>query len=149
LGFLMRPIGGWFLGAFADRYGRRKSMLLSVSLMSFGSLLIAVMPTYDSIGVYAPILLLFARLIQGLSIGGGTGITTAYLTEMSPPNRRGFYASFQYMTLVGGQIIALGLLIVLQKFLLTDGQLHDWGWRIPFALGAVLTLGMIYLQSHL
>lgn len=149
LGFFMRPIGGWLLGSFADRYGRRKSMLLSVSLMSFGSLLIAVMPTYDSIGVYAPILLLFARLIQGLSIGGGTGITTAYLTEMSPPNRRGFYASFQYMTLVGGQIIALGLLIVLQKFLLTDGQLHDWGWRIPFALGAVLTLGMIYLQSHL
>lgn len=149
LGFLMRPIGGWFLGAFADRFGRRKSMLLSVFMMSFGSLLIAIVPTYNSIGIYAPILLLLARLVQGLSIGGGTGITTAYLAEMSPPNRRGFYASFQYLTLVGGQIVALGLLIVLQKFVLTDNQLHDWGWRIPFAIGAVSTLGMIYLQSHL
>src|SRR5690554_543110 len=124
-------------------------MLLSVFLMSFGSLLIAVVPTYASIGVYAPVLLLFARLIQGLSIGGGTGITTAYLTEMSPPHRRGFYASFQYLTLVSGQILALGLLLILQKFLLTDAELHAWGWRIPFALGAVLTLGMIYLQQHL
>ncbi len=149
LGFLMRPVGGWFLGAFADRFGRRKSMLLSVFLMSFGSLLIAIMPTYDSIGVYAPILLLFARLIQGLSIGGGTGITTAYLTEMSPPGKRGFYASFQYLTLVGGQILALGLLIVLQKFLLSDAQLHEWGWRIPFGIGAVLTLGMLYLQGNI
>lgn len=149
LGFLMRPVGGWFLGAFADRFGRRKSMLLSVFLMSFGSLLIAVAPTYQTIGVYAPLLLLFARLIQGLSIGGGTGITTAYLAEMSPPHRRGFYASFQYLTLVGGQILALGLLILLQKFLLTDAQLHDWGWRIPFAVGAILTLGMLYLQDNI
>lgn len=149
LGFLMRPIGGWLLGAFADRFGRRKSMLLSVFMMSFGSLLIAIVPTYNSIGIYAPILLLLARLIQGLSIGGGTGITTAYLTEMSPPHRRGFYASFQYVTLVSGQIIALGLLIVLQKFVLTNDQLYNWGWRIPFAIGAVLTLGMIYLQNHL
>src|SRR5690606_15824245 len=149
LGFFMRPVGGWVLGTFADRFGRRKSMLLSVSLMSFGSLLIAVIPTYAAIGVWAPTLLLLARLIQGLSIGGGTGITTAYLTEMAPPHRRGFYASFQYMTLVCGQILALGLLIVLQKFVLSDGQLHDWGWRIPFAIGALLTLGMIYLQNHL
>lgn len=149
LGFLMRPIGGWFLGAFADRFGRRKSMLLSVFLMSFGSFLIAVMPTYHTIGVYAPILLLFARLIQGLSIGGGTGTTTAYLTEISPPHRRGFFASFQYTTLVCGQILALGLLIVLQKFVLSDAQLHDWGWRIPFAIGAVLTVGIIGIQNQL
>lgn len=149
LGFFMRPVGGWILGTFADRFGRRKSMLLSVSLMSFGSLLIAVIPTYAAIGVWAPILLLLARLIQGLSIGGGTGITTAYLTEMAPPHRRGFYASFQYMTLVSGQLLALGLLIILQKFVLSDAQLHEWGWRIPFAIGAVLTFGMLYLQNHL
>ncbi len=149
LGFFMRPVGGWVLGAFADRFGRRKSMLLSVSLMSFGSVVIALTPAYTTIGVYAPILLLFGRLVQGLSIGGGTGISTAYLTEMSPPHRRGFYASFQYLTLVGGQLIALGLLIVLQKFLLSDKQLHDWGWRIPFAIGAVLTLGMFYLNNNL
>ena len=149
LGFLMRPIGGRFLGAFADRFGRRKSMLFSVILMSAGSLLIAVVPGYDRIGIYAPILLLFARLLQGLSIGGGTGIMTAYLTEKSPPHRRGFFASFQYMTLVGGQIIALGLLVVLQKFVLTEQELYDWGWRIPFFIGAVLSLGMFYLQMHL
>ncbi len=149
LGFFMRPVGGWVLGAFADRFGRRKSMLLSVYLMSFGSVLIAVTPTYHAIGVYAPVLLLLGRLIQGLSIGGGTGISTAYLTEMSPPYRRGFYASFQYATLVGGQILALGLLIVLQKFVLSDQALHDWGWRIPFAVGSVLTLGMFYLNDNL
>lgn len=149
LGFFMRPIGGWLLGSFADRFGRRKSMLLSIFLMSFGSLIIAVVPTYSAIGVFAPILLLVARLIQGLSIGGGTGITTAYLTEMAPPHRRGYYASFQYLTLVGGQIVALGLLIVLQKFLLTEAQLYEWGWRIPFAIGAILTLGIFYLQNNL
>jgi len=149
LGFFMRPIGGMLLGSFGDRFGRRKSMLLSVFLMSFGSLIIAVTPTYETIGVYAPIILLLARLIQGLSIGGGTGITTAYLTEMSPPHRRGFYGSFQYQTLVGGQIVALGLLLLLQRFFLSDAQLYEWGWRIPFALGAVLTLGMIYLQRNL
>lgn len=140
LGFLMRPVGGWVLGTFADRYGRRKSMFVSVALMSFGSLLIAVTPRYESIGIMAPILLLIARLLQGVSIGGGTGIATAYLSEMAPPHRRGYYASFQYMTLVGGQIIALGQLIILQKFVLSDEALHDWGWRIPFGIGAVLTL---------
>lgn len=149
LGFLMRPIGGRFLGAFADRYGRRKSLLLAVIMMSLGSLLIAVIPGYDSIGIYAPLLLLFARLLQGLSIGGGTGIMTTYLTEKSPPHRRGFYASFQYMTLVGGQIIALGLLVILQRLVLTEQELYDWGWRIPFVIGAVLSLGMFFMQAHL
>ncbi len=149
LGFLMRPVGGWVLGAFADRYGRRRSMIVAVGLMSFGSLLIAVTPSYESIGVYAPILLLFARLVQGLSIGGETGISTAYLSEMPPPHRRGFYSSFQYATLVGGQILALGTLIVLQRFFLSEEQLHDWGWRIPFVIGAFLTLITFYLHNHL
>lgn len=149
LGFLMRPIGGRFLGAFADRYGRRKSMLLSVIMMTLGSLLIAVSPGYDMIGIYAPVLLLIARLLQGLSIGGGTGIMTAYLTEKAPPNRRGFYASFQYMTLVGGQIIALGFLVILQKYFLSEQELYEWGWRLPFSIGAVLSLGMFFLQQHL
>lgn len=149
LGFLMRPVGGWILGSFADRYGRRKSMLLSVILMSLGSIIIAITPTYAAIGLYAPLLLLFARLIQGLSIGGGTGIASAYLTEMSPPHRRGFYASFQYSTLVGGQIIALALLIILQKFVLTDAELHAWGWRIPFIIGSILTIAIYFLSDHI
>lgn len=149
LGFLMRPVGGWLLGGFADRYGRRKSMLLSVSLMSIGSFIIAIIPTYESIGLYAPLFLLFARLIQGLSIGGGTGIASAYLAEMSPPHRRGFFASFQYATLVSGQIVALALLIILQKFVLTDAELHQWGWRIPFVIGSVLTIAIYFLSDHL
>lgn len=149
LGFLMRPVGGWLLGAFADRYGRRKSMFVAVWLMSFGSLLIAVTPSYDTIGVYAPALLLFARLVQGISIGGETGVSTAYLSEMPPPHLRGFYSSFQYATLVGGQILALGTLILLQQFVLNDEQLHVWGWRIPFVIGALLTLITFYLHRHL
>lgn len=149
LGFLMRPVGGWLLGTFADRFGRRKSMLLAVILMSFGSLMIAVTPSYHTIGVYAPILLLMARLVQGISIGGETGISTAYLSEMPPPQQRGFYSSFQYATLVGGQIFALGTLIVLQQFVLTEQQLHDWGWRIPFVIGSFLTLVTFYLHRNL
>lgn len=149
LGFLMRPVGSWVLGTFADRYGRRKSMFLAIFLMSFGSLLIAITPKYEVIGVFAPILLLIARLLQGLSIGGGTGIATAYLSEMAPPHRRGYFASFQYATLVGGQIIALGLLLVLQKFVLSDEALYEWGWRIPFIIGAFLTLSMYRLSSQI
>ncbi len=149
LGFLMRPVGGWILGAFADRYGRRKSMFVAVWLMSFGSLLIAATPSYETIGIYAPVLLLLARLVQGISIGGETGVSTAYLSEMPPPHRRGFYSSFQYATLVGGQILALGTLILLQQFVLNDQQLHAWGWRIPFVIGALLTLITFYLHNHL
>lgn len=149
LGFLMRPVGGWLLGTFADRFGRRKSMMVSVLLMSFGSFMIAVTPTYETIGMGAPVLLLFARLLQGISVGGETGVSTAYLSEMPPPHRRGFYSSFQYATLVGGQILALGTLILLQKFMLTDQELHDWGWRIPFGIGAFLTLVTFYLHNNL
>ncbi len=149
LGFLMRPVGGWILGGLGDRFGRRRSMLLSVVLMSLGSLIIALTPSYHIIGVYAPALLLFARLLQGFSIGGETGISTAYLCEMAPPHRRGFYSSFQYATLVGGQICALGTLIVLQRFWLSEQQLLEWGWRIPFVIGAFLTLITFYLHHHL
>lgn len=149
LGFLMRPIGGLFFGSMGDRIGRRKSMLISVWLMSFGSLLLAVAPTYQQIGVWAAVVLIFARMLQGLSVGGEVGISTAYLTEMATPRTRGFYSSFQYVTLIGGQILTLGLLIVLQRYFLTDQQLHDWGWRIPFAIGAVLTLATLYLRRGL
>ncbi len=149
LGFLMRPVGGWLLGGFADRFGRRKSMLISVVMMSIGSLVIALTPTYSAIGMVAPLLLLLARLLQGLSIGGETGISTAYLCEMPPPEHRGLYSSLQYATLVGGQILALATLILLQRFLLSEQQLQEWGWRIPFVIGALLTLTTFYLHNHL
>ena len=149
LGFLMRPLGGYIFGRLADRVGRKKSMTLSVLLMSFGSLLIAVTPTYQAIGIIAPILLLTARLLQGLSVGGEYGVSATYLSEMATKNRRGFYSSFQYVTLIGGQLLALAIQIALQKLFLNDSQLHDWGWRIPFVFGAILAIVALYLRKNL
>lgn len=149
VGFLMRPVGGWLFGSIADRVGRKKAMTFSVLLMSFGSLLIALTPTYDTIGVLAPLLLLVARLLQGLSVGGEYGVSATYLSEMATPDRRGFYSSFQYVTLIGGQLIALGIQLILQKLLLTESQLENWGWRIPFVIGAILSVIALYLRSNL
>ena len=148
LGFLMRPIGGWLFGRIADKVGRKQSMTLSVLLMSFGSLLIAFIPTYQSIGIIAPLVLLFARLLQGLSVGGEYGVSATYLSEMATKNRRGFYSSFQYVTLIGGQLFALGIQLILQK-VLSDAELHAWGWRIPFVIGAILSLVALYMRSIL
>ncbi|MFN1216817.1 MFS transporter [Chryseobacterium kwangjuense] len=149
VGFLMRPIGGWIFGSIADKIGRKKAMTLSVLLMSFGSLLIALTPTYKTIGILAPALLLIARLLQGLSVGGEYGVSATYLSEMASEDKRGFYSSFQYVTLIGGQLIALGIQLVLQKLLLTEAQLEDWGWRIPFVIGALLSVIALYLRSNL
>lgn len=149
VGFLMRPIGGWIFGRIADRAGRKKAMTSSVLLMSFGSLLIALTPGYASIGLIAPAILLLARMLQGLSVGGEYGTSATYLSEVATSNRRGFYSSFQYVTLIGGQLIALGLQLLLQKFFLTADQLHSWGWRIPFVVGAILSLVALYLRSNL
>ncbi|PSR55570.1 alpha-ketoglutarate transporter [Adhaeribacter arboris] len=149
VGFLMRPIGGWLFGRLADKTGRKFAMTLSVLFMSFGSLLIAVTPAYQSIGVLAAVLLLTARLLQGLSVGGEYGTSATYLSEMATANRRGFYSSFQYVTLIGGQLIALGIQLILQRLFLTEAQLHEWGWRIPFFIGAVLSLTALYLRSHM
>jgi MHS family alpha-ketoglutarate permease-like MFS transporter len=149
LGFLMRPIGGWLFGSIADKTGRKQSMTLSVLLMSLGSLLLALTPTYNSIGMAAPVVLLIARLLQGLSVGGEYGVSATYLSEMAVSNQRGFLSSFQYVTLIGGQLIALGIQLVLQKFILTNEQLHHWGWRIPFAIGAILSIVALYLRKNL
>jgi MHS family alpha-ketoglutarate permease-like MFS transporter len=127
VGFLMRPIGGYIFGKLADTRGRKEAMTLSVLLMSFGSLLIALLPGYESIGIAAPILLLVARLLQGLSVGGEYGTSATYLSEVALKERRGFFSSFQYVTLIGGQLIALGLQLTLQRIFLTDKQMHEWG----------------------
>lgn len=149
LGFLMRPVGGWMFGRIADKMGRKQGMTLSVLLMSLGSLLIALTPTYQMIGIIAPILLLVARMLQGLSVGGEYGVSATYLSEIASRTRRGFYSSFQYVTLIGGQLIALGILLILQKVLLSDEQLHLWGWRIPFVIGAILSVVALYLRKSL
>ena len=145
VGFLMRPIGGWLMGLYADRKGRKAALMASVLLMCFGSLVIALSPGYETIGVWAPILLVFARLLQGLSVGGEYGTSATYLSEMATKERRGFFSSFQYVTLISGQLIALGVLIVLQQTL-TEEQLYSWGWRIPFVIGALCAVVALYLR---
>ncbi|MYM27543.1 MFS transporter [Duganella sp. CY15W] len=140
LGFFVRPLGGILFGRLGDRHGRKVALMMSVLLMCLGSLLIACAPTYASVGIVSPCILLLARLLQGLSLGGEYGASATYLSEMADSKRRGFYASFQYVTLIGGQLLALLLLLVLQNFLLDAQQLREWGWRIPFFAGAVLAL---------
>jgi MHS family alpha-ketoglutarate permease-like MFS transporter len=147
-GFLMRPVGGWLFGRIGDRYGRRRSMLISVLMMCGGSLLIAVLPTYAQIGTAAPFLLLLARLFQGLSVGGEYGTSATYMSEVATSGKKGFFASFQYVTLIGGQLVALLVLVTLQQ-LLTEPELKAWGWRIPFAIGAATALVSLYLRSSL
>jgi len=146
IGFLVRPLGGWLLGRYADRHGRKAALVLSVLMMCGGSLLIAVTPGYATIGVAAPALLLVARLLQGLSVGGEYGTSATYLSEVADSERRGFWSSFQYVTLIMGQLLALAVLIVLQRFLLSEAQLEAWGWRIPFAIGAACALIALWLR---
>jgi MHS family alpha-ketoglutarate permease-like MFS transporter len=148
VGFLMRPVGAWIMGVYADRRGRKAGLTLSVTLMCTGSLIIACTPGYASIGVAAPALLLFARMLQGLSVGGEYGSSATYLSEMATEKHRGFWSSFQYVTLISGQLLALLLLIVLQNTL-SEPALASWGWRIPFFVGAALAVIVFWLRRRL
>ena len=147
-GFLMRPIGGWLFGRVADKHGRKNSMMISVLMMCAGSLVIAFLPTYASIGAWAPALLLMARLFQGLSVGGEYGTTATYMSEVALKGQRGFFASFQYVTLIGGQLLAVLVVVILQQFLSED-ELRAWGWRIPFVIGAIAALISLLLRRTL
>ncbi|WNB76910.1 MFS transporter [Methylomonas koyamae] len=149
VGFVFRPLGGWLLGSLADRKGRKSALLLSVSLMCLGSLIIACTPGYAVIGNWAPVLLLIARMLQGFSIGGEYGSSATYLSEMAGAKHRGYYSSFQYVTIVLGQLLALGLLMLLQRYLLSSDQLHAWGWRIPFVVGGTLAVLAIWLRGNM
>lgn len=148
VGFLMRPLGAWIMGVYADRHGRKRGLALSVTLMCAGSLLIAVAPTYEQAGIAAPAILVLARLMQGLSVGGEYGASATYLSEMAGRDRRGFFSSFQYVTLIGGQLVAIGVLIVLQSAM-SEAALDAWGWRIPFAIGAALAVVVFWIRRGL
>ncbi|MET0247856.1 MAG: MFS transporter [Sphingomonas sp.] len=148
VGFLMRPIGGWLMGIYGDRHGRKAGLTLSVTLMCAGSMIIALTPGYETIGVAAPTLLVIARLMQGLSVGGEYGASATYLSEMAGKNHRGFFSSFQYVTLISGQLVALMVLLVLQN-VMSEAALDSWGWRIPFAIGGVLAVVVFWLRRGL
>ncbi|MGH6786715.1 MAG: MFS transporter [Novosphingobium sp.] len=147
-GFVMRPIGAWVMGRYADARGRKAGLTLSVGLMFGGSLLLAVAPTYAMAGIAGPAILLLARMLQGLSLGGEYGASATYLSEMAPRANRGFWASFQYMTLCGGQLCAIAVAVILQGFL-SEAELTAWGWRVPFVIGALLALGVYLLRRNL
>jgi MFS transporter, MHS family, alpha-ketoglutarate permease len=147
-GFVMRPIGAWVMGRYADAKGRKAGLTLSVGLMFVGSLLLAMAPTYAQAGIFGPATLLLARMTQGLSLGGEYGASATYLSEMAPRKNRGFWASFQYMTLCGGQLTAILVAVVLQAFL-TEAELTAWGWRVPFFIGALLALAVYVMRRNL
>ncbi|WP_405792974.1 MFS transporter [Streptomyces sp. NBC_00029] len=148
VGFLMRPVGGWILGRAADRHGRKSALTLTVTMMSVAALLIAVAPTYGQAGYFGALVLLLARLLQGMSIGGEYAASATYLTEASARNRRGLGSSFQYVSMTCGQLLGLGILITLQHTL-TIAQLESWGWRIPFVVGALFAVVVFWLRRRL
>ncbi|MBC2665520.1 MFS transporter [Novosphingobium flavum] len=147
-GFLMRPIGGWLFGRMADRHGRRGALITSVLTMCLGSLAIAVLPTYETIGTWAPALLMLARLVQGFALGGEYGTAATYMSEVAVEGRRGFLSSFQYVTLIGGQLGASLVVVVLQHTL-PEADLKAWGWRIPFLIGGLAAVVALLARMRL
>jgi MHS family alpha-ketoglutarate permease-like MFS transporter len=148
VGFFMRPLGGWLLGRYADRKGRKAALTLTVTLMSASALLIAVAPTYDAVGYFGALVLVVARLLQGLSVGGEYAASATYLTEATPQGRRGMASSFQYVSMTAGQLVGLGLQIILQNTMSKEA-LDSYGWRIPFVVGAVAAAVVFYLRRNL
>jgi MHS family alpha-ketoglutarate permease-like MFS transporter len=148
VGFVVRPIGAWAMGIYADHKGRKAGLTLSVSLMCAASLLIAVAPSYAQVGILSPAVLLIARLLQGVSLGGEYGSSATYLSEIADRDRRGFWSSFQYVTIIGGQLTALALLVVLQA-LLGEQAMQDWGWRLGFLAGALLAVVVFFIRRRL
>ncbi|ECL8708680.1 MFS transporter [Campylobacter coli] len=145
-GFFMRPIGSWLFGSLADKVGRKKSMVVSVVLMALGSFMIAALPSKDVVGDFAIILLLLARLIQGLSVGGEYSIAATYLSELATEGKRGFYSSFQYVTLIGGQLLAVASISIMLFFFSID-EMKDYAWRILFVVGGILALGSLLVRK--
>jgi MFS transporter, MHS family, alpha-ketoglutarate permease len=148
VGFFARPVGAWLMGRYADRVGRKTALTLSVTMMCGGSLVIAATPGAATIGVAAPIVLLLARVFQGLSLGGEYGASATYISEMAGRRYRGFWSSFHYVTLIGGQLTALAVLIILQH-LLAKPDMAAWGWRIPFVIGAGLAIVAYWLRRRI
>ena len=148
IGFLTRPIGGIVIGAFADRAGRKPAMILTIAMMAAGMLMLAVTPGYAVIGVWAQVIVIAGRLIQGFALGGEVGPSTAYLLEAAPPDHRGFIASWQVASQGIASLFAGTVGFVLAKTL-SDHAMGEWGWRVPFLLGvAIVPVGLV-IRNHL
>jgi MFS transporter, MHS family, alpha-ketoglutarate permease len=145
LAFFFRPLGGWLLGRFADLRGRRTAMMLTIVLMAAGSLAIGLLPTFALVGWLAPVLLLVARIAQGMSLGGEVSNASAYLAEIAPPERRGRYSSFFYIS-TGAAVLLASLLGALLTAVLSKEELATYGWRIPFLVGGLLGLFGLWLR---
>ena len=145
VGFFARPVGAWLMGLYGDRVGRKAAMVASVSLMCFGSLIIALCPGYETIGAWAPAILVTARILQGVSMGGEYGTSATYMSEMAGRDNRGFWSGIFYSTLIGGQLLAVGTLVVLNA-VLSDADMQAWGWRVPFFIGGALALAVFWFR---
>ncbi|GAA0382089.1 MFS transporter [Streptomyces blastmyceticus] len=145
VGFAARPIGGLLLGVLADRRGRRTAMAVTITLMGVGQLAMALLPTYEQIGMLSPVLLVLIRLAQGLSVGGESTVSAVFVVESAPVGRRGLYSSIGYVSGNLGQLLASGVAALL-SWQLTSGQMHSWGWRLAFGLGAVACLAGLWIR---
>lgn len=146
--FLMRPLGSWWFGRYADRHGRRAALTFSVSVMAIASGVIAVLPTRALLGAWAAAGLILCRLVQGFATGGEYGTSATYMSEAATRDRRGFFSSFQYVTLVGGHVLSQLTLLVM-TFTMSQESLKAWGWRIPFALGGVAAVTVFWLRRSM
>jgi len=145
VGFLARPFGAWIMGLYGDRAGRRAAMIVAVGLMCLGSLIIGLCPGYAQIGLAAPAILVLARILQGVSMGGEYGASATYLSEMASRDRRGFWSGIFYSTLMSGQLLALLLLLALTAILPPE-QMNAWGWRVAFIVGALMATAVLVMR---
>src|SRR5277367_6843189 len=147
-GFLMRPLGAIILGAYIDQVGRRKGLITTLAIMASGTILIAFVPGYATIGLMAPALVLIGRLLQGFSAGAELGGVSVYLSEMATPGRKGFYVSWQSGSQQVAIIVAAAIGYVLNVSL-TKGQISDWGWRVPFFIGCMIVPVLFVIRRSL
>src|SRR5271165_3337342 len=147
-GFLMRPLGAIILGAYVDQIGRRKGLILTLTIMASGTILIAFVPGYETIGMLAPALVLIGRLLQGFSAGVELGGVSVYLSEMATPGNKGFYVAWQSASQQVAIMVAAVLGFALST-MLTPGQIGDWGWRVPFIVGCMIVPFLFYIRRSL
>jgi MHS family proline/betaine transporter-like MFS transporter len=148
VGFIFRPLGAVVIGAIGDRKGRKTALVLTIMLMACGTLLIGLVPSYETIGIAAPIILVIARLLQGFSVGGEWGTSIVYIVESAPSGKRALYSSFQQVTVVGGLLLGSGIAASLAT-LLDSASMQSWGWRVPFLIGALIAPVGLYMRRNI